>query len=64
MRHNTMTPCFHAVSTFDLPPLQGASLGGRFPGLKPWARCANFCVIAAWIKSHNWTTSLAGLCHH
>jgi hypothetical protein len=25
------------VSTFDLPPLQGASLGGRFPGLKPWA---------------------------
>ena len=21
----------------DLPPLQGASLGGRFPGLKPWA---------------------------
>jgi hypothetical protein len=23
--------------TFDLPPLQGASLGGRFPGLKPWA---------------------------
>jgi hypothetical protein len=25
------------VSTFDLPPLQGVSLGGRFPGLKPWA---------------------------
>jgi hypothetical protein len=27
----------HIVSTFDLPPLQGASLWGRFPGLKPWA---------------------------
>jgi hypothetical protein len=33
----TTTPCVRAVSTFDLPPLQGASLGGRFPGLKPWA---------------------------
>jgi hypothetical protein len=30
-------PCFRMVSTFDLPPLQGASLGPRFPGLKPWA---------------------------
>jgi hypothetical protein len=37
MRHITMTPCFRVVSTFDLPPLQGASLWGRFPGLKPWA---------------------------
>jgi hypothetical protein len=57
MRHITMTPCVHVVSTFDLPPLQhlqpgepgvihgthihvpceGASLWGRFPGLKPWA---------------------------
>jgi hypothetical protein len=36
MRHITMTPCVRVVSTFDLPPLQGASLGGRFPGLKPW----------------------------
>jgi hypothetical protein len=28
MRPMTMTPCFRVVSTFDLPPLQGASLGG------------------------------------
>jgi hypothetical protein len=37
MRHNAITPWFRAVSTFDLPPLQGASLRGRVPGLKPWA---------------------------
>jgi hypothetical protein len=32
-----MIPCIRVVSTFDLPPLQGASLEGGFPGLKPWA---------------------------
>ncbi len=37
MRHNTISPCFRVVSTFDLPPLQGASLRGQVPGLKPWA---------------------------
>jgi hypothetical protein len=31
----TIIPSFRMLSTFDLPPLQGASLGGRFPGLKP-----------------------------
>jgi hypothetical protein len=33
--HITIIPCFRVLSTFDLPPLHGASLGGRFPGLKP-----------------------------
>jgi hypothetical protein len=33
--NDTLLSC--VVSTFDLPPLQGVSLGGRFPGLKPWA---------------------------
>jgi hypothetical protein len=37
-------PYFRVVSKFDLAPLQGASLmGGRFPGLKPWAKsCCPF----------------------
>jgi hypothetical protein len=35
MRHITISPCFRVVSTFDLPPLQGASLTGQVPGLKP-----------------------------
>jgi hypothetical protein len=39
--HLTTTPCFRVVRTFDLPPLQGASLGGRFPGLKPWAESSS-----------------------
>ena len=37
LRRATIGLCCRVVSTFDLPPLQGASLGGRFPGLKPWA---------------------------
>jgi hypothetical protein len=35
---------FRVVSTFDLPPLQGASLGRQFPGLKPWAESSRHFV--------------------
>jgi hypothetical protein len=37
LRHIYNDTCFRVASTFDLPPLQGASLRDRFPGLKPWA---------------------------
>jgi hypothetical protein len=33
---------FASVShTSDLAPFQGASPGGRFPGLKPWAESSS-----------------------
>jgi hypothetical protein len=37
-------PRFHPVRTFDLAPPSGrVALGGRFPGLKPWAEfCSPF----------------------
>jgi hypothetical protein len=37
IRHITITPSFCMLTVFDLPLLQGASIGDRFPGLKPWA---------------------------
>jgi hypothetical protein len=44
LRGATIGLYFRVVSRFDLAPLQGASLrGGRFPGLKPWAKsCSPF----------------------
>jgi len=37
LRSVTTGPYFRVVSRFDLAPLQGASWGGRFQGLKPLA---------------------------
>jgi hypothetical protein len=37
MRHITATPCVRVVSRFNLPPLQGASLGGSVPRVENWA---------------------------
>ncbi len=35
---------FHLVRTFDLAPPSGrVALGGRFPGLKPWAEFCSRC---------------------
>src|ERR1700694_413862 len=35
----TIGPRFRLVRTFDLAPPSGrVALGGRFPGLKPWAK--------------------------
>ncbi len=41
MRHIPIIPCFRVLSTFDLSPIQGASIGDRFPGLKPWAESSS-----------------------
>jgi lysophospholipase L1-like esterase len=49
LRHITIIPCFRVLSTFDLPPLQGTSLGGRFPGLKPWAESLSPLRGIAWL---------------
>jgi hypothetical protein len=40
----TIGPRFRLVGTFDLAPPSGrVALGGRFPGLKPWAEsCSPF----------------------
>ena len=40
----TIGPRFRLVRTFDLAPPSGrVALGGRFPGLKPWAEfCSPF----------------------
>src|SRR6202011_5811043 len=36
----TIGPRLRLVRTFDLAPPSGrVALGGRFPGLKPWAEC-------------------------
>ena len=39
-----MLPRFRLVRTFDLAPPSGrVALGGRFPGLKPWAEFCSPC---------------------
>ena len=40
----TIGPRFRLVRTFDLAPPSGrVALGGRFPGLKPWAEFCSPC---------------------
>jgi hypothetical protein len=40
----TIGPRFRLVRTFDLAPSLGrVALGGRFPGLKPWAKSCSPC---------------------
>ena len=48
----TIGPRFRIVRTFDLAPPSGrVALGGRFPGLKPWAEFCSPC--GAENKGHN-----------
>jgi hypothetical protein len=54
-------PCFRPVSTFDLPPLQGAPPGGTFPGLKPWAESSSPFGAKTWLdgrKNTSWNPML------
>jgi hypothetical protein len=39
-------------STFDLPALQGACSGWRFPGLKLWAESSNPALHAILKRGH------------
>jgi hypothetical protein len=59
-------PRFHLLRTFDLAPPSGrAALGGRFPGLKPWAEFRSPC--GAQNKGLNqglWPTALSSEQNH